>query len=38
MVVRERVVSKMMVFLIKDWDSFQQVMYFWRHGGEMRQL
>jgi hypothetical protein len=32
MILQERVMSKMMVFLIKDWDSFQRVMRMWRRG------
>lgn len=30
MILHERVVTKMMVLTIKDWDTFQRVMYFWR--------
>lgn len=31
MILHERVVTKMMVLMtIKDWDTFQRVMYFWR--------
>jgi|JFJP01.1.fsa_nt_gi hypothetical protein len=30
MILQERVVTKMMVLTIKDWDTFQRVMYFWR--------
>jgi len=30
MILQERVVTKMMVLTIKDWDTFQCVMYFWR--------
>jgi hypothetical protein len=32
MILQERVMSKMMLFLIKDWDSFQRVMRLWRRG------
>lgn len=34
MIVREKVVSGMMLFLIKDWDAFQRVMHLWRRGGK----
>jgi hypothetical protein len=32
MVLQERVIAKMMLFLIKDWDSFQRAMRCWRRG------
>jgi hypothetical protein len=32
MVLQERVVTKMMLLWIKDWDSFQRVMHYWRRG------
>jgi hypothetical protein len=32
MVLQERVVTKMMLLWIKDWDSFQRVMRYWRRG------
>ena len=33
MILQERVMAKMMLFSIKDWDSFQRVMRSWRRGG-----
>ena len=30
MVLNEQVVTKMMLLLIKDWDTFQLVMRLWR--------
>ncbi len=33
MILQERVVTKMMLLWIKDWDSFQMVMRLWRRGG-----
>jgi len=30
MVLNEQVVTKMMLLLIKDWDTFQLVMHLWR--------
>lgn len=32
MMLQERVAIKMMLFGIKDWDSFQLVMRLWRRG------
>jgi len=32
MISHERVAGRMMLFLIKDWDSFQRVMRLWRKG------
>lgn len=33
MILQERVVTKMMLLWIKDWDGFQLVMRLWRRGG-----
>ncbi len=30
MMLQEREITKMMVLTIKDWDTFQRVLYFWR--------
>ena len=30
MILQERVVTKMMLLWIKDWDTFQMVMRLWR--------
>jgi hypothetical protein len=30
MMLQERDITKMMVLTIKDWDTFQRVLYFWR--------
>lgn len=32
MVLQERIVMKMMLLRIKDWDGFQRVMLYWRRG------
>jgi hypothetical protein len=32
MILQERVVTKMMLLWIKDWDTFQRVMHLWRRG------
>jgi hypothetical protein len=33
MILQERVMTKMMLLWIKDWDGFQLVMRLWRRGG-----